>query len=595
MTAHRVRLLIAGAGAGGVGGLVLAASTSLQGPAVMAVGAGAPVAFLQQVVVGMLLGTGYAFLFSSHVDSTAARLSGGLAYGLLCWLLGPLSIGPLLHGRSPGWSFPEAAAAFPSLIAYLLFGGVVAGAFSVVVTRDRFRPADPRVQEGAQAPPHIVIIGGGFGGVSAAQHLEDLLARDRGVRITLVSQSNYLLFTPMLAEVASSGLEAQHISAPVRAALTRTAFRRAEIDAIDLAGRTVRIRAGSSGTDTLRYDHLILSLGSVPNFYGLPGLEAHAFTLKSLDDATRLRNHVIGLLERADVEPDPAARRRLLTFVVAGGGFAGAEMIAELSDLVHNVRRYYQQVRTEDLRFVLVHSGDRILPELSEGLAVYAQRKLAGRGIELVLGSRVAGVRGDAVLLTTGAEINTSTLVWTAGNQPHPSLQTLPCERNRAGAVVVEGTLQVRGVPHLWAVGDCAQVPDVYRDNKPCPPTAQHAIRQGRTAAANVVASLRGRAPSTFRYRTVAVLVALGHRTAVAEIWGVRFSGFVAWLLWRAIYLAKLPGLEKKVRVALDWTLDLLFPRDIALTTAPSLPATIGIGTPEPTPLAAHTTEDRPG
>jgi NADH dehydrogenase len=565
---------------------VLAASAHLQGASVMAVSGSPLLAAVQQIAVGAGLGGIYALLYPIRTDGAAARLSGGMTYGLLWWLLGPLSVSPLLHGRLPGWSLPESAAAFPSLFAYVIYGAATAAAFTALGSLPVFRPREPAAAADQTPGVHIVILGGGFGGVSAAQHLEALMARDHRVKITLVSQSNYLLFTPMLAEVASSGLEAQHISAPVRAALTRTTFLRAEVEQIDPGARVVRIRTGPSTVETLRYDHLILSLGSVPNFYGLPGLEAHAFTLKSLDDASRLRNHVIGLLERADAEPDPAVRRGLLTFVVAGGGFAGAEMIAELFDLVHNVRRYYQHIGPEDPRFVLVHSGTRILPELSETLAAYAQQKLSGRGVELVLGARVAGARAGSVQLAGGVEIPTSTLVWTAGNQPHPMLHTLPCERNRAGAVIVEPTLQVRGVPHLWAVGDCAEVPDVLRDERACPPTAQHAIREGHVAAANVVATLRGRTPRPFRYRTFAVLVALGHRTAVAEIRGVRFSGFLAWLLWRSVYLAKLPGLEKKVRVALDWALDLLFPRDIALTTAPSLPATVGIAPAAPAPGA---------
>jgi NADH dehydrogenase len=376
----------------------------------------------------------------------------------------------------------------------------------------------------------------------------------------------------MLAEVASSGLEAQHISAPVRAALPRTRFRRAEVADVDVAAATVGLRTGRAAVERLPYDHLVLALGAVPNFFGLPGMETHAFTLKTLQDATRLRNHVITQLERADAEIDPVERRRALSFVVAGGGFAGTEMIAELFDLVHSVLRYYPGIRPDEPRFALVHSGERILPEISPALADYALRKLQARGIEFVLKTRVAGATDAAVLLGEGHEIPARTVVWTAGNQPHPLLKTLPCERNRAGAVLAAPTLEVQGLSRVWAAGDCAEIPDLNSPGRSCPPTAQHALRQGRVAAENIAAAINGRRPAPFRFRALGVLVALGHRTAVAEIRGLKFSGFLAWFMWRTVYLSKLPGLEKKVRVALDWALDLFFPRDIVLTGGAGTP-----------------------
>jgi NADH dehydrogenase len=392
------------------------------------------------------------------------------------------------------------------------------------------------------------------------------------VEIILISQSNYLLFTPMLAEVASSGLEAQHISAPVRAALVRTRFRRADVEFIDTTARVVRVRTRPEDpAEIVPYDHLVLALGATPHFFGLPGMEANAFSLKTLQDASRLRNHVITLLERADVEPDAEERRRQLTFVVAGGGFAGTEMIAELYDLVHSVLRYYPNIDPREPRFVLVHSGARILPEISQALADYALRKLQARGIEFRLNTRVGGATPEAVLMIDGSRLPTRTVVWTAGNQPHPILKDLPCERNRAGAVVAESTLQVKGFTDLWAIGDCAQIPDLNQgEGRFCPPTAQHALRQGYVAAQNIAAALRGGRAVPFRFRTIGMLVALGHRTAVAEVRGLKFSGLLAWFMWRTVYLSKLPGLEKKVRVALDWALDLFFPRDIVLTGLPA-------------------------
>ena len=330
-------------------------------------------------------------------------------------------------------------------------------------------------------------------------------------------------------------------------------------------------------TSSLNYDHLVVALGSVSYYRDLPGMEDYSFSLKSLQDATALRNHVIGLLERADVEADPDERRRQLTFVVAGGGFAGTEMIAELFDLVHNALRYYPNVPTDALRFVLVHSRDRILPEIGSELADYALRKLRARGIEFLLETRVAGATPEAILLGDGTTVQTRTLVWTAGNQPNPLLATLPCERTRAGALLADSMLRIAGHENLWAVGDCAQIPDPDEEGTYYPPTAQHALREGKAVAENIAAVERGEPPKPFRFKTIGVLVGLGHRTAVAEIRGWRFSGLLAWFLWRGVYLSKLPGLEKKVRVMFDWTIDLLFPRDIVLTAepTPTLPQTL--------------------
>ena len=373
----------------------------------------------------------------------------------------------------------------------------------------------------------------------------------------------------MLAEVASSALEAQHIAAPIRAACPYTHFIHGDVERIDTEQRQVLVRGRRSAQpEVVPYDHLVLAMGSVPNFYGLPGLAEHAITLKTLEDAVTLRHRVLSQLERADHEPDPEVRQRLLTFVVAGGGFAGAETIAELFDLVTSVRRYYQNLGPDDARLVLVHSRDRILPELSEDLGAYALEKLSARGIEFRLGCRVAAAAEGSVTLDDGTVIPCDTFVWTAGNQPNPLLRDLGCEKNRAGQVVVDATLRTPDTPGVWAVGDAAQIPDLHNEGRPCPPTAQHALRQGKRAAQNILATIDGRALKPFRYRASGSLVGLGHRTAAAEIGGHKFSGLLAWFMWRTIYLSKLPGLERKARVALDWALDLVFPRDIVLTTA---------------------------
>jgi NADH dehydrogenase len=310
---------------------------------------------------------------------------------------------------------------------------------------------------------------------------------------------------------------------------------------------------------TLRYDHVVIALGSITNFYGLPGLEQHALTMKTLGDAIHLRNRVIATLEEADTECS-ANRDGLLTFVVAGGGFAGVETMAGINDFVRESLKYYPRIQGQRIRMVLVHSGPTILPELGPELGAYAQQQLANRGIEIVTNAKVSAVSDRSVVLADGRTIPSQLVVWTAGTSPHPLVHELPCQLER-GRVIVDATLAVPDWPNVWALGDCAVVPNV-RTGKPHPPTAQHALREARTAAQNIVAAVRGRALKPFDFKTVGQLAAIGRRIGVARIFGVNFSGFAAWWLWRTIYLSKLPRFEKKVRVAIDWTLDLVFAKD---------------------------------
>jgi NADH dehydrogenase len=290
----------------------------------------------------------------------------------------------------------------------------------------------------------------------------------------------------------------------------------------------------------LPYDHVVFALGSITNFYGLPGLERHALTMKTLGDAIHLRNRVIATLEEADSEC-AAPGSGLLTFVIAGGGFAGVETAAGVNDFVRDAIRFYPRIRSDRVRMVLVHSGPVILPELGEKLGAYAQQKLAARGVEIVTKAKVAGVDAMGVTLGDGTRIAARLVVWTAGTSPHPLTHDLPCGLDR-GRIVVDDRLAVPGWPGTWALGDCAVVPDV-RTGKTHPPTAQHALREARTVARNIAAVIRGRQPRAFDFRTFGQLAAIGRRTGVARILGVNFSGLVAWWLWRTIYLGKLPRL----------------------------------------------------
>lgn len=414
----------------------------------------------------------------------------------------------------------------------------------------------------ATRPTRILILGGGFGGLYTALQLEKRMPRDGSVEVTLVNQDNFFLFTPMLHEVAASDLDITHIVSPIRSLLKRTRFFCGEVTAIDMERRNATVWHGATGHEhTLAYDHLVLALGSITNFYGLPGLEQHALTMKSLGDAIQVRNRLIAHLEEADGECAAGVRSPLLTFVVAGGGFAGVETMAGVNDFVREALAFYPELEPSLLRMVLVHAGDELLPELGPALGAYARRKLGERGVEIRTGVHVAEVTPDEVRLSDGATIPSRFVVWTAGTSPHPLLGRLPVPLER-GRVVVDQQMRVPEREGVWAIGDCAVIPNP-ETGRPHPPTAQHAIREGRVLAGNILAAIEGRNGQAFTFATIGQLAAIGKRTGVARIFGVNFSGFVAWWLWRTIYLMKLPRFDRKVRVAIDWALDLVFSKDI--------------------------------
>lgn len=411
----------------------------------------------------------------------------------------------------------------------------------------------------------VLVLGGGFGGVHAALQLERELAGSPEVEIWLVSRENFFSFTPMLHEVAASDVDLTHVVNPVRKLLKRTRFFVGDVTHVDVEARRVRVVHGSRGDvhhHDLDFDHLVLALGAVTSYRGVPGLADHAFGMKSLGDAIALRNQVIAALEEADTECALRAGRRsaLCTIVVAGAGFAGVETIGALNDFAREALRFYPNLSERDLRLVLVHAGGEILPELDPRLGAYARDRLTARGVEILLGRRVSAADGDGVELSDGTKLASRTIVWTAGTAPHPLLGDVACPKE-SGRVRVERSLAVPTRPGLWALGDCAWVPD--EAGQPHPPTAQHALRQAALVARNVRASLAGEPLAPFSFTTLGQLATIGRRSGVAQIGGVRFSGWFAWLLWRAIYLAKLPRAEKKLRVLIDWTLDLVFSKDL--------------------------------
>jgi NADH:ubiquinone reductase (H+-translocating) len=425
----------------------------------------------------------------------------------------------------------------------------------------------------------ILILGGGFAGAYTALALQKKLSGAPDTEVMLVSQENFVLFTPMLHEVAGSDAAATDVVQPLRKMLRHTSILIGDIESIDLDKKQVRVRQSDLiHHRDLTYDQLVLGLGSVSNFYHTPGIEEHALTMKTLGDALAVRNRAIDALELADGEPDEVLRKAMMTVVVVGGGFAGVETVGAVNDLMREAMKFYNNLTEDMLRIVLVDAGQIILPELGESLGLYAEKELGKRGVEIHLKTAVKGYDGKEVLLGDGTKIASNMIVWTAGITPVPIATDLPCAKER-GHIVANEFLQVQNWPGVWALGDCAQVPDLTNPGKCCPPTAQHASRQAPVVAHNIVATMRGEPLKPFKFKTLGLLATIGRRTGVAEIMGFHFSGIIAWWMWRAIYLSKLPGLQKKIRVTLDWILDFIFSKDIVqlrILPSPSVSGMLG-------------------
>jgi NADH:ubiquinone reductase (H+-translocating) len=409
----------------------------------------------------------------------------------------------------------------------------------------------------------VVIVGGGFGGFNAARKLERSMSPE-STRITLVNDVNFLLYTPFLPEAAAGTLEPRHVVTPLRDVLSHTQLRLGVAVGHDPAARTITLRDGEGAEEDLAYDRLVLALGSVSRVLPIPGLGEHAVGFKSLADAIWLRNHVIQCLELADATDDAARREELLTFVFVGAGYAGLEALAELQDFAAEAMQFYPRARLQGMRWVLLEATDRVLPEIDPELAHYAVQELRGRGIDIRLGTTLDEMTEDLARISTGETIPTRTVVWTAGVIPHPSIKNLSVPIDDRGRIVVDDHLRVSGSDCVWAIGDAAAVPDPARPGSPCPPTSQHAIRQGRTAGRNVAATLGVGSPAPFDYRTLGQFVNLGRYKAVAKVGTRTFRGFPAWWLARTYHMSQIPGATRKVRAVADWTIGLPFRRDIA-------------------------------
>lgn len=434
-------------------------------------------------------------------------------------------------------------------------------------------------EPGSSPVPRVLILGGGFAGVYTAYELQKRL-RPQSAEIAVVNHENFFVFYPLLAEIVAGTVETEHILTPIRLLAPRATLYVGDVTGIDLEARRVDILHGLYGhrqqPRALFYDHLVLALGGIPNTSRIPGLAEYAFDVQHLSNAFALRNHLVDILEQGDIETNPLAKQQLLTVVVVGGGANGVEVMAGIRDLLHDAAEHYAHLEPQDFRLVLVHGGPRLIPDLPKHLGAFAERLLQGRGVEILLNRRVNRVEPTRVHLDDGTVIATETIVGSVGVQPNPLVRNLPMLKDQRGRLSVNQHLGIEGVPNVWAVGDAASVIDPYT-GQPYPQTAQHAVREARVVAGNIAAAIQGGPRRRIAYRTRGQLVGLGHRSAVALVYRWTFSGFIAWWLWRTYYLAQLPRWEKRLRVTIDWTLDLAFP-----------PTLVQLKVGQATPMAAR-------
>jgi NADH dehydrogenase len=432
---------------------------------------------------------------------------------------------------------------------------------------------------------HVVIAGGGFGGFYAARTLERVLP-PQAARITLVSDVNFMLYTPLLPGAAAGTLEPRHVVVPLREELDRTDLRLGTVVGADPGTRCIQVQSQAGHVEDLRYDHLVVALGSVSRTLPIPGLAEHGIGFKSLPEAIALRNRVVATLEAAETVEDPREREKWLTYVFVGAGYAGLEGLAELQDFAADVIDLYPRCRTQGMRWILVEGRDRVMSEIPADLAEFATRELRGRGIEIRTNTTLEEITDDSARLSGGVTVPTRTVVWTAGVKPHPVVGRLGLPLTDGGRIEVDATMRVAGHPKVWAIGDAAAVPDPARKKTspptPTPPTAPHAIRQGRRVARNIAAELGNGKVRPFRFKTKGVFVDMGQNDAVATTVGIKWRGRTAWWLARTYHLAMMPGLKRKARLLVDWNVQLIFGRDASELG--------GLGHPPPLDAAVPTT-----
>jgi NADH dehydrogenase len=422
----------------------------------------------------------------------------------------------------------------------------------------------------------ILILGGGFAGIKVLQYLQKEFQDNIGVDMTIVSKDNFFLFTPMLPEVAASAIETRHIITPIRSFCKRARFFEADVNYINIEKKEVGIKYDIgkhssplyAKSKVLNYDFLVIALGGETNFFGIESVSDNAFTIKTIGDALELRNHIINMLEQADMESeDNELQKELMTFVVVGGGFSGVETVGGLNDFVRDsVKQFYHNINIKDMKVILINSGNRVLPEVSEELSEFTLNKLDKNGVQIMLNCRVTEVGKNSILLNNGKSIQSNTLVWAGGVKPNDIISRLNCQHDKSGKIITEQNLRVKGNENLFALGDCAFVKDPDTGN-PYPPTAQHALRQAIIVSNNIINEINSskmkKEKLIFNYKTKGILALIGKRNGVGILFGHKVHGFVGWIFWRLYYLGNLPTTERKLRVSLDWLIDLFFKRDI--------------------------------
>ncbi len=411
--------------------------------------------------------------------------------------------------------------------------------------------------------PHVLVVGGGYVGMYTALRLQQRLRRGEA-RVSVVDPRSYMTYQPFLPEAAAGSLEPRHVVVPLRRVLRRCDVLTGRVTSIRHAERVACIAPSTGPAYELSYDVLVVALGSIARTLPIPGLVEEGIGFKQVEEAIALRNHVLDRLDVAGSVSDPALRARALTFVFVGGGYAGVEALAELEDMARYACRYYDDVRPADMRWVLVEATQRILPEVGTDMGDYTVRQLRERGIDVRLNTRLRSCVGGHVVLDDGTEFDADTVVWTAGVKAHPVLAATDLPLDDRGRLRAGANLRVAGVADAWSAGDCAAVPDLTGPpGATCAPSAQHAVRQARLLADNLVASLRGERVHDYHHRHAGSVASLGLHRGVAEVYGVKLRGWPAWFMHRTYHVSRVPTLNRKIRVVADWTLALFFRREV--------------------------------
>jgi len=409
--------------------------------------------------------------------------------------------------------------------------------------------------------PRIVIVGGGFVGLFTARHIQARTRRQ--AEVLFITPRNFMTYQPFLAEAASGNVEPRHVVVPLRPVLPDVEVLNARATRVSYGGHSLTVQPAEGPPYDVTYDHLVLAVGAVTRMPGIPGLEEYGIGFKTIDEAIALRNHVLSRLDLAETTRDAEVRRRALTFVVVGGGFAGVEVLGELEDMTRSACRYLRHISPADLHWVLVELTGRILNDVGESVGQHAGAELRRRSIDLRLHTRVESIGDGRIRLSDGTELRAGTLVWTAGVQPNPFLRDTDLPLDDKGRIRVGTDLRVVGTSDAWSAGDCAAVPDVTNRGATTPPTAQHAVRQARHLARNLAAVISGETVRPYAHRYAGSVASLGHHRGVAELYGIRLRGLPAWALHRAYHLTQMPTMNRKVRIGLDWGLASLFRRDL--------------------------------